>query len=159
MTNTRHAADLDASRAPWYEFGKPSLANPLQTLVHLQTPTGEHLPRRNCHGNLARRPLLLGHLCWVHFSLDDVQDGYIAAFFPILSSTGYHTIFLLEQPPHHIEHCGLSHSACLRQACILQLCQTNRQLVPRGANFTKWFAHADPMSLVCSQSLENDILE
>lgn len=55
------------------------------------------------------------YLCGVNLSLDDVEDGDVTVAGLPLSSCGHHHILWLQEPPHHIEHCGFPHASNLRR--------------------------------------------
>lgn len=79
--------NLDGGWPPLDEVGQSPLADALQGVVHLGG---------------------------VHVALNDVEDGYVLAVAGFLAPCmgADHDILGLEQPPHHIQDGGFSHSRC-----------------------------------------------
>lgn len=111
---------LDAGGAPGNEAGQFPLPDPLETFVHLPESQSERVRGLTAVGQPATEDGG-GPRCYlggVHLSLDDVEDGDVAVARLPLPPRGHHHVLGLQEPPHHIQHCGLPHASNLRQSSV-----------------------------------------
>lgn len=77
----------------------------------VKDPTAVHQPVTGDGG-------LRSYLGGVHLPLDDVEDGDVAVAGLPLPPRGNHHVLGLQEPPHHIQHCGFPHASNLEQKHI-----------------------------------------
>lgn len=58
---------------------------------------------------------MLTHLCGVHLSLNNVENGNVAMIGLTVSACGHHDILGLQESPHHIKNCSLPHTCHLKR--------------------------------------------
>lgn len=76
--------DLNACWAPGNKSGEPAFTDTQQTLVHVGR---------------------------IDFTLDDIEDGDVTTL--LAWDRGDHSVLRLQQSPHDVQHCSLSHRLCL----------------------------------------------
>lgn len=111
---------LDAGGTPGNEAGQFTLPDPLEAFVHLQQSQSRQVwILAKCvktFGISKNKDPLRSHLCGVDLALDDVKDGDVAVARLPLSSCGHHHVLGLQEPPHHVQHCGFPHTSNLRHS-------------------------------------------